>query len=398
MAMNARTRWVIGIAAALAAAAAAQDFHEGWETAQVRDYTPSETTYINGDEGFWFLGDSNSQFPDCGPTRNQAQILVQSGSRVLRLLSNRSFTNCADDIWVLLAEFESFNLGFGIPLTPDTTISFNEFGELEDPQLHNGGVNCLVPPCFDNISLVLTDNRGNILAYVLQRYPGAVENAPNINYGDVYREIFLDPAGGSYRRNLFNDFQRIRTFNPTGARVSSIEFRVDEHGWAVIDNIIIDSTGTGGSLPVHRFWSPVTSSHFYTMSESERQRLVDLHADVWIYEGVAFRALPENSETEALPVYRFWSPVTGSHFYTMDEAERNKLLTEYQGIWIPEGIEFYAFMEGSQPADTVPVYRFWSPVTGSHFFTANETEADTLIREHSDVWIFEGVAWYAFRP
>jgi hypothetical protein len=385
------------IVAALSVAAAAQDFHEGWETAQVREYTPSNNSSINGDEGFWFLRDSNTQFPDCGPTRNRAQILVEGGTRVLRLLSNRSFTNCSDDIWVLLAESESFNRGFAIPLTPDTTIAFNETGELEDPQLHDEGVNCLVPPCFDNVSLILTDNNGNILTYVLQRYPAAQENVPNINYGDVYREVFLDPAGGNYRRNLFNDFEGIRTFKAAGAQISSIEFRVDEHGWAIIDNILIDSTGVDGSMPVHRFWSPVAGSHFYTSSESERETLTR-SPEVWIYEGVAFRALPENGDPKSLPVYRFWSPVTDGHFYTIDEAERDRLLREFEGVWIPEGIEFYAFKEGSQPADSIPVFRFWSPFTGDHFYTANEAEADTLIREFPDVWFFEGVAWYAFRP
>lgn len=396
--MNARVRWFMGVVALLAAVAAAQDFDEGWETAQVGDYTPSATTYINGDEGPWFLGDSISQSPDCGPTRNQAQILVQNGSRVLRLLSNRSFTNCADDIWVLLAESESFNRGFAVLLTPDTIISFNEYGELEDPQLHNGGVNCLVPPCFDNVSLVLTDNQGNILAYVLQRYPAAVENVPNVNYGDIYREVFLDPAAGSYRRNLFNDFQQIRTFDPEGAQVASIEFRVDEHGWGVIDNIIISNEGPAGRLPVYRFWSPVLSHHFYTASESERQKLIDLYPNIWTFEGVAFRALPENGDPDAEPVYRFWSPITNDHFYTIDESERDKLLNEYPGIWIPEGIEFYAYPEGAQPADSVPVYRFWSPILSDHFYTANQDEADKLIREFPDVWIFEGIAWYAFRP
>lgn len=396
--MAMRTQLFMCIVATLAVAAGAQDFHEDWETAQVTEYTPSNTTYINGSEGFWRLNDSISQFPDCGVTRNRAQILVQNGNRVLRLLSNRSFTNCSDDIWVLLAEFEAFNLDFAIPLIPNTVISFDERGELEDPQLHNGGVNCLVPPCFDNVSLVLVDNNDNILAYVLQRYPAAVENTPNTNYGDTYREIFLDPRAGSYQRNLYNDFQLIRTFNPAGAQIVSIEFRVDEHGWAILDNLIIDGTGPAGSVPVHRFWSPVVSSHFYTASESQRQLLVDLYPGIWIYEGVAYRALPENGDSNASPVYRFWSPVTGSHFYTISEAERDLLIEQYANLWIPEGISFYAFPEGAQPADSIPVYRFWSPVTSSHFYTASDAEADLLIRDFSAVWIFEGVAWYAFRP
>ncbi|NLH43494.1 MAG: hypothetical protein GX448_16760 [Planctomycetes bacterium] len=42
--------------------------------------------------------------------------------------------------------------------------------------------------------------------------------------------------------------------------------------------------------PVFRFWSPVLSSHFYTMSESERDSLIQNRPDAWTYEGVAFYA------------------------------------------------------------------------------------------------------------
>lgn len=396
--MSARTHLFLCIVAAWSIAAAAQDFHEGWEIAQVTDYVPSQSSYINGDEGFWFLGDSVSQSPECGRTRNQAQILVQNGSRVLRLLSNRSFTNCADDIWVMLSEFDSFNQGFAIPLTANTVISFDERGELEDPQLHDGGVNCAVPPCFDNVSLILTDNSGNILAYVLQRDPAAVENTPNVNFGDKYREVFLDPGAGSYRRNLYNDFQKIRTFDPRDPQIRAIEFRVDEHGWAILDNLMIDSGIPAGSVPVHRFWSPVLLSHFYTISESERQMLVNLYPDIWTYEGIGFRALPENGDPNAAPVYRFWSPVLQAHFYTIDEAERDVLIREFPDIWTDEGIAFYAFAEDCRPADAVAVYRFWSPILGDHFYTASEDERDLLIDRYPDIWIFEGIAWYAYPP
>lgn len=281
-----------GIVAALSVAAAGQDFFEGRETTRTGDYSPAATTYLGGDAGSWFLADSISLSTDCGPTRNQAQIRNENGNQSLRLLSNRSFTECTDDIWVVLAEFDSVNQSFRVPLNPNTILSFDERGELEDPRLHDNGVDCLLPPCFDNISLVLTDNNGNILAYVLQRYPAAVENVPNVHYGDVYREIFLNPTAGSYRRNLYEDFQRIRTFDPNGAYIESIEFRVDEHGWAVLDNLAITTTGPQGSSPVHRFWSPVLIGHFYTTDEVERDMLIREYPTIWNFEGIAWYVWP----------------------------------------------------------------------------------------------------------
>ena len=54
-----------------------------------------------------------------------------------------------------------------------------------------------------------------------------------------YREIFLDPAAGSYRRNLFADFQTIPGFYAPKAKITLIEFRVDQHGSAILDDLVI---------------------------------------------------------------------------------------------------------------------------------------------------------------
>ena len=54
-----------------------------------------------------------------------------------------------------------------------------------------------------------------------------------------YREIFLDPDVGSYTRDLFADFKTIPEFQGNGASIASIEFKVDEHGEATLDNLVI---------------------------------------------------------------------------------------------------------------------------------------------------------------
>jgi hypothetical protein len=393
--MTARVGVIVCILAALSVAADAVVFNETWGTAEVAIYVPGDL--IDADEGFWFVGDTISEFPECGETPQSAEILTVDGNRALYLLSVESFSDCADDVWIALTEFDSFNPGFGIPLRPGATISFEEVGELVDPQLHDGGSNCLFPPCFDNVSLLLSDNNGNILAYVLQRLPEAVPNVPNENFGDTYREIFLDPEAIAYQRDLFTDFQTIPTFDPAGAEVVYIEFRVDELGWAILDNLFIDSGVPVGTVPVYRFWSPLSGCHFFTADEAERQKLLDEYSGIWLSEGIAFFAYLESAAPDGtLPVYRFWSPVLSSHFYTMDEAERDKLLLEFPHIWTFEGIAFFAFPEGIQPTGTEPVYRFWSPVLGCHFYTINEAERDKLLIDFPHIWTFEGVAWNAF--
>ncbi len=394
--MRGRIHLYLCVLTVLGTAAQGQVFLEGWERATVGTYAPGNA--IDGDEGFWFVGDAISLDPNCGVSPQKAQILAENGNHVLQLDSVASGSGCSDLVFVALTEVAGTNAGFSIPLTPDTILTFSEVGGLTNPQLHSPGQNCLLPPCFDNISLLLNDSDGNILAYVLQRFPGAVANVPNANFRDTYREIFLNPEAGSYRRNVFADFLTVPAFNPTGAQITFIEFRVDQHGTAMIDDIAIGSRAPAGTEAVLRFFSPVLDCHFYTANEAEAFKLINHFPDVWEFENVAFFAAPDANVAGALPVFRFFSPVLSSHFYTISEGEKNKLINQFSDIWEFEETAFFAFTADTRPAGTVPVFRFLNAQDGCHFFTASATERDKLINHFPDIWIFEGIAWYAFPP
>lgn len=43
-----------------------------------------------------------------------------------------------------------------------------------------------------------------------------------------------------------------------------------------------------------------------------------------------------------------------------------------------------------------PVYRFRNRNTGDHFYTIQESEVESALKEHID-YIFEGVAFYAYK-
>jgi hypothetical protein len=42
--------------------------------------------------------------------------------------------------------------------------------------------------------------------------------------------------------------------------------------------------------PVYRFWKPADNTHFYTITESEKQKLIDSYSHICTYEGVAYYA------------------------------------------------------------------------------------------------------------
>ena len=117
---------------------------------------------------------------------------------------------------------------------------------------------------------------------------------------------------------------------------------------------------------------------------------------MWTYEGIVYYAFATEGEPDTLPVYRFWSDSLSAHFYTISESEKDKLIDLYSHVWTYEGPAFYAYPDGLQPQDTLPVYRFWSDGLETHFYTMDETEKNKLIDNYSHVWTFEGIAWHAY--
>lgn len=148
-------------------------------------------------------------------------------------------------------------------------------------------------------------------------------------------------------------------------------------------------------VPVYRAWSAMYNRHFYTTDDSEMDRWLSHPSKAWEYEGIVYYAYAEPDEPGVMAVYRFYSEMLNTHFYTIAPSEKNKLIDDHSDVWMYEGIAFFAFPNDYQPGGTSPVYRFWSDRLGYHFYTISESEKNKLINNYSDVWSYEGISWYA---
>lgn len=145
---------------------------------------------------------------------------------------------------------------------------------------------------------------------------------------------------------------------------------------------------------VFRFWSPrFNNAHFFTTSFAEAAHIIG-GDDNWHYEGVAFRGAPlvDGACTQGEAVHRFYSPVFQSHFFTKSESEKAHIVANDRN-WTYEGVAYCA--AASPVAGTTPLHRFWSPAFGKHFFTADQGEADH-IRATDRNWTYEGVAYHVW--
>ncbi|MBN1547181.1 MAG: matrixin family metalloprotease [Syntrophaceae bacterium] len=143
------------------------------------------------------------------------------------------------------------------------------------------------------------------------------------------------------------------------------------------------------SAPVYRFLNSISGRHFYTISQTEKNNLVCCDSSMHL-EGVAWYAFP-NQLSDTVPVHRFYNPGLGYHFYTTSEDEKESLICCHPG-WTYEGIAWYVYAQAR--SDTIPVYRFYNASASGHFYTSGEAEKDHLIC-CDPAWAYEGIAYYA---
>ena len=144
------------------------------------------------------------------------------------------------------------------------------------------------------------------------------------------------------------------------------------------------------AYPVVRFYNERTGTHFYTIDSAERDRVLSLYP--WFdYEGVVFYAF-KSQVTDSLPVYRFFNTSTGTHFYTIVPAEKDYVLQHYP-VFVFEGPVYYAM--STPAAGSEDLYRFFNTRTGAHFYTTSAPERDH-VKATWPWFTFEGVAYQVF--
>jgi Repeat of unknown function (DUF5648)/Matrixin len=96
--------------------------------------------------------------------------------------------------------------------------------------------------------------------------------------------------------------------------------------------------------------------------------------------------------TATIPLYRFFNVLTGTHFYTANESERLSIIQNLPAYAF-EGVA-YNVPSNTGPG-TVPVFRFFNTSTGTHFYTTSPAERDHIIAALPG-FRFEGTAFQAY--
>lgn len=293
---------------------------------------------------------------------------------ILNAASSNEITTLADDLmpWAMQRVAALFRLFYSLVDTTAPVVSLvTSFGAEETSAV-------LKPSRFHIVAAARDDSSGydaDGFLFRIERQNGSVWESVPVG-PSAGRFEFTAPGDGLYRISVeVSDAAR------NVGRSSLGYFRVDQ---------------ASGLTPVYRFWSATLSRHFYTIREAERDKLINNYAGIWAFESVAYYVFANDAQPGVAPVYRFWSGTASAHFYTSSESEKTKLIDLYSATWTFEGVAFYAYSSGSEPAGTSAVFRFWSYTLAGHFFTSSQPERDKLVRLYSFIWTYELAAWYAY--
>ncbi len=203
--------------------------------------------------------------------------------------------------------------------------------------------------------------------------------------------------GSSYIDQLAPDVERLR-FRDGEVNAAGIRY------WGELSAPEMLEPDTAGNT-VYRLFNTRDNAFFYTTDPSERTLIVrnsgpnNLKQADWpyVYQGAKFQAA--HSYPGSVPLFRFFNTQTGHHFFTISETERDLVLQQIaSGAWpfVFEGIAFQVYasdpnpdMEGSER----PVHRFYSHSLNRHVFTTSESE--TQFFKASSDWGYEGIGFFA---
>jgi hypothetical protein len=145
-------------------------------------------------------------------------------------------------------------------------------------------------------------------------------------------------------------------------------------------------------LSVYRFYNMKNGSHFYTADAGERDSVIKNLSKIYVLDGTAYTVNTSNPANNQW-LYRFYNKKNGSHFYTASESEKASVIKNLSATYSYDG-PAYKVCAGSPPPNSKTVWRFYNKKNGSHFYTADEGEKASVIKNLSATYSLDGPGFF----
>jgi hypothetical protein len=219
--------------------------------------------------------------------------------------------------------------------------------------------------------------------------PGVLSNDTDADGDTLFAELVTGPSHGTVVLQLDGSYAYTPDTGYLGT--DSFSYRAgDGSGYSDPVSVTITVAAPARVMaPVYRFYNIRNGSHFYTASSAERDYVMTHYAAVYAYEGVAYQVNTADATNDD-PLYRFYNKANGSHFYTVSQAERDDVISYHAATYTYEGPAYNV----SATPSTVSVHRFYNRLNGSHFYTASTAEYEHVLARYSATYTYEGVVFW----
>lgn len=235
---------------------------------------------------------------------------------------------------------------------------------------------------------VVLDPLPGTLSGMVHAAGGATLGDVTVSVGTTITPVTGSPSGLYTVGNITPGTYTV-TFHKTGYQdsvVTGVTIPVD-------DVLSLDATLslTPTLLPVYRFYNMRTGTHFYTADTAERDRVIATLGGTFHLDGVSYNVNTANPYNSS-PLYRFYNVRTGTHFYTADTAERDRIIATMGGTYHLDGPAYNVCP--TNVAGSTTVWRFYNKRTGTHFYTADAAEKATVLATLGAIYALDGPAFY----
>lgn len=285
-------------------------------------------------------------------------------------------------------EFDSA-VGSGQTLAFGNGSSGNEIAQLNAVGNFGGTINGFV--------------QSDLLAVINTPYTNATYTSTTANSGtlNLYSGSTLEGSlkfTGSYSLSSFTF-----TFNDFGSGQSNLQIRTSVAGTSAGGGTggTGGSGGSGGTTlgavgAVYRFFDTKFGTHFFTSDMNERNTVLATRSADLKQETNGFGDV-QPTDTSAVAVYRFFDKNFGTHFFTANAGERDTIINTRPDLTYEASSTFYE--HSSQQTGDTAVFRLFDTKTGTQFLTGDNNEYAGLTTAGTSTYRAdlrsEGVAFYA---
>lgn len=158
-----------------------------------------------------------------------------------------------------------------------------------------------------------------------------------------------------------------------------------------LSELFINQASSADFKPVIRIQNTTLyGAYFFTIYDTERLAALNANPN-WSQEGPAFWTSLAGGAGLS-PVHRFRNRQNGSYLYTINDAERANIVSQYSATFVYEGVAWYA--QQTPSLGWSPLYRFRNVTNGTYLFSAYESEKDAIVTNFPSIFVLEGIAYY----